>query len=275
MIESQMLVLFRRIAIAMFAFFVACHSGTAQPLRVYAAGSLTGAFTDMVKAFAAEPNTVAPPVFGPSGVLRDRIEHGEPADILASADMDQPRILSRNRGNRPVIMFTRNRLCALGRAQLGLTPGNMLDKLLDPSVRVATSTPHSDPAGDYTWAVFARADSVHPGAQATLEKKALQLFGGRDTPLLVPGKGAVQGVFLADEADVALGYCSSAGPVAREISGLTTVALPPELTVGPAYGLIVLSDLPLASRFALFVLSEQGQAILQRHGFDPIGIAGP
>jgi ABC-type molybdate transport system substrate-binding protein len=49
--------------------------------------------------------------------------------------------------------------------------------------------------------------------------------------------------------------------------------LPPALAVGPAYGLIILSDDPLAARLALFVLSEQGQAILLQHGFDPIGLA--
>jgi ABC-type molybdate transport system substrate-binding protein len=39
--------------------------------------------------------------------------------------------------------------------------------------------------------------------------------------------------------------------------------------------MVVLSDNPLADRFALFVMSEQGQAILQKHGFDAIGIAAP
>jgi ABC-type molybdate transport system substrate-binding protein len=51
--------------------------------------------------------------------------------------------------------------------------------------------------------------------------------------------------------------------------------LPLALTVGPAYGLIVLSDDPQAARFALFILSEAGQAILLQHGFDPIGLARP
>ena len=69
-----------------------------------------------------------------------------------------------------------------------------------------------------------------------------------------------------------LGYCSSAEPVMREISGLASVPLPPALTVGPAYGLIVLTDQPLAARFVLFVLSERGQAILREQGFDPIGL---
>jgi ABC-type molybdate transport system substrate-binding protein len=143
--------------------------------------------------------------------------------------------------------------------------------LLDPSVRLATSTPGADPGGDYAWAVFGRAESVHPGARAVLQEKAMKLVGGPNSAPLVPGRGAVQGIFLADKADVMLGYCSSSGPVMREIPGLVNVPLPPALTVGPAYGLIVLSDHPLAARFALFILSEQGQAILRQNGFDPIG----
>ena len=81
----------------------------------------------------------------------------------------------------------------------------MLEKLLDPAVRLATSTPRADPAGDYTWAVFARAEPLHPGAQGILEAKALKLVGGPNTPLLMPGRGAVQGIFLSDSADVMLG----------------------------------------------------------------------
>ena len=82
----------------------------------------------------------------------------------------------------------------------------------------------------------------------------------------------MQGIFLADRADVMLGYCSSSAPVMREIPGLVNTPLPASLTVGPAYGLIVLSDQPLATRFVLFVLSEQGQAVLRQHGFEPIAL---
>jgi ABC-type molybdate transport system substrate-binding protein len=224
-----------------------------------------------VKAFPAAGGDVASPVFGPSGVLRERIEHGDHVDVFASADMDQPRRLARSHAGSFVVMFTRNRLCALGKASLGLTSENLLDRLLDPSVRLATSTPGADPGGEYAWAVFARAETVHPGAQAILQQKAMQLVGGPNSAPLVPGRGAVQSIFLADRADVMLGYCSSGQAVMREMQELVNVPLPPSLTVGPAYGLIVLSDHPLAARFALFVLSEQGQAILRQYGFDPIG----
>jgi molybdate transport system substrate-binding protein len=263
-----------RIAVLMIcATILLPRAGLADGLLIYAAGSLSDAFREMIRAFPGPSGSVAAPVFGPSGVLRERIEHGEAADILASADMAQPRKLAH--AGQPVIMFTRNEMCALGRENLGLTPDNLLDHMLDPSVRVATSTPGADPGGDYAWAIFARAEAVHPGAREALQTKALKLFGGPGTSPLVAGHSAAAGIFLADRADIVLGYCSGSGAVMKEVPGLVSIAMPAPLSVGPAYGMIVLSDQPLAARFALFVMSETGQAILQRYGFDPVGLAVP
>jgi molybdate transport system substrate-binding protein len=250
-------------------------SASADTLHVAGAGSLAAAFTELLRVFPAAPDAVAPPEFGPSGLMRQKIEAGAEVDLFASADMEQARRLAVGHPQRLVVHFTRNRLCAMARPAVGLTSSNMLKRLLDPGVRLATSTPGADPAGDYAWAVFARADSVHAGARATLEAKAKQLFGGPATPLLVPGKGAVEGVFLADRADVALAYCSGAPAVGREVPGLDIVPLPPELSVGPAYGMVLLNTKSVALRFALFVMSETGQAVLKAHGFDPTALAEP
>jgi molybdate transport system substrate-binding protein len=265
-----------RIAIVLATLLIALHAARADTLHVLAAGSLTAAFSDLLRRFPTGSDSVTPPEFGPSGLLREKIEAGAPADILASADMQQARRLAVGQPERLVINFTRNRLCVLARNSIGMTPANMLERLLDPFVRLATSTPGADPGGDYAWAVFARADVVHPGARAALEAKALKLVGGGDrTPLLVPGKGPVEGVFLADRADAMIGYCSSARPVARSVPGLAIVPLPPELTVGPAYGMVLLNSRPLTLRFAVFVMSEAGQAVLSAHGFDPVALAEP
>jgi hypothetical protein len=101
------------------------------------------------------------------------------------------------------------------------------------------------------------------------------MAGGGATPLLVPGKGAVEGIFLANRADVALAYCSGAAGVVAEVPGLAVVPLPPELAVGPAYGMVALDAKPVAYRFAAFVMSEAGQAILKAHGFDPVALVEP
>lgn len=228
--------------------------------------------TEMLVQSGQTEGATAVPVFGPSGVLRQQIEAGAPADILASADMVQPRRLAGERAGAHVITFARNSLCALGRRELNLTPDTLLDRMLDPAVRLATSTPGADPGGDYAWAVFARAEAVHPGAKAALEAKALTLVGGPDSKPLVPGKGQIEGVFLTGAADLMLGYCSGAAPVQRTVPGLVSVPLPPALAVAPAYGMVVLSDNPAAARFALFVMSEAGQAILSKHGFQPVAL---
>ncbi len=241
-------------------------------LQLYAAGSLTAAMAAMLSESGLPQDRIAAPVFGPSGVLRERIEAGASADVLASADMGQARRLAAARG-LSVIMFTRNSLCAIGRAELHLTAANVLDRMLDPTVKLGTSTPGADPGGDYAWAVFARAEALHPGAKAGLEAKALKLVGGADSKPLVPGKGQVQGVFLTHAADMMLGYCSGAAAILKDVPGLESIPLPRELTVGPAYGMVVLTDHPLATRFALFVMSEKGQAILARYGFRPVGVA--
>jgi ABC-type molybdate transport system substrate-binding protein len=246
----------------------------ADTVHIYAAGSLAGALGKLLAESHLPMPDFAAPRFGPSGLLRARIEKGEPADILASADLAQPRLLAQGHGERPVLLFARNRMCAMARPAVGLTEANMLQRLLDPTVRLATSTPGSDPGGDYAWAIFARADTVQPGAGATLRAKAQTLVGGADSKSLVPGHGQVEGVFLADRADVLLGYCSGAPGLIREVPGLVAVPVPPSLAVAPAYGLVLLTDNPLAARFVVFVMSERGQAILAQAGFLPAAATG-
>ena len=252
--------------LAVFVILSLMSTAQADVLHVTGAGSLASAFTDLLRRFPAGPDTVAVPEFGPSGLMREKIEAGADVDLFASADMAQARRLAIGHPERFVVNFTRNRLCAIARGSIGLTSANMLDRLLDPMVRLATSTPGSDPGGDYAWAVFARAEGMHPGARAALEAKALAALWRRGkNASLVPGKGAVEGIFLADRADVALGYCSGAADVVREVPGLAVVPLPAELTVGPAYGMVVLDAKPVAWRLAMFVMSEAGQAILKEH----------
>jgi ABC-type molybdate transport system substrate-binding protein len=46
---------------------------------------------------------------------------------------------------------------------------NFLAKLLDPAIKIGTSTPKADPAGDYTWAMFRLAEKIKPGSYAILD----------------------------------------------------------------------------------------------------------
>jgi molybdate transport system substrate-binding protein len=248
----------------------------ADTLKIIAAGSLRTAMTELLAHFPRQSDDVDTPEFGASGRMRQKIEGGAHVDVFASADVEQPHKMAEGHPERLVILFARNSLCAVSRPKLELKESNFLNRLLDPTVRVATSTPGSDPLGTYSRQVFARADAVRPGARVTLEAKAKQLIGGGEkTPLLVPGKDAIAGVFLSKQADVMLLYCSAVAGLQKEVPGLTSIKLPPNLAVQPADGLVILDDKPVALRFVAYVMSEEGQATLQRHGLEPIALAEP
>jgi len=78
-----------------------------------------------------------------------------------------------------VVLFARNQLCALAKPGLTVTTATLLDRMLDASIKLGTSTPRADPSGDYAWEVFRKADKLRPGAFATLERKALSSSAAR------------------------------------------------------------------------------------------------
>jgi ABC-type molybdate transport system substrate-binding protein len=240
-----------------------------EPVRLFAAGSLRGVMTEIVAAYGKTGGGAVSAEYGASGLLRDRIAKGERADVFASANMEHPASLAAAGRTGPVVLFARNRLCALAGPGVSVTSETLLARLLDPAVKVGTSTPKADPSGDYAFEMFAKADALRPGARATLEAKALTLTGGPDSPR-PPQDRSVYGMLVAEgKADLFLTYCTNAKAAQAENAGLAVVALPEPLAVGANYGLALAVDAPApAVRFAMFVLSPDGQRILAKHGFE-------
>lgn len=235
---------------------------------LFAAGSLQAPLTDIAHAFERETGTAVQTAFGPSGLLRARIEAGERADVFASADMDHPEILARAGRADAVRLFARNTLCAIVRPGVTVTTETLLDVLLDPAVRVGTSTPKADPSGDYAWAVFERAEAVRPGAFGALDAKALKLTGGPDTAKPPAGRNPYGWIMDEGRADVFLTYRTNALLACREVPELRIVDLPEALTVGADYGLTVLRGASAdAATLAAYILSPTGRAVLRGYGF--------
>lgn len=238
------------------------------PVQVYAAGSLREAFTAIASEHEARTGQKIVLTFGASGLLRERIEKGEPAQVFASADTDHPRRLAEQGGWQPPVVFTRNALCALTSDKLAATPATLLATMLQPSVRVGISTPKADPAGDYAWALFGKADALQSGATARLQGKALKLTGGADSPKPPPGRGTYAWVMDQSQADVFLTYCTNAVSAQKEVPRLRIVEIPPELQVGAAYGVTVRIGAPQAAdAFLRALLAPPAQAVFNRFGF--------
>jgi ABC-type molybdate transport system substrate-binding protein len=206
--------------------------------------------------------------FGPSGLLRDEIAGGAKADVFASANMEHPAALAKSGKAGPVVMFARNRLCALVRPGLSVAPQSLLERMLDPQIKLGTSTPKADPAGDYAWEVFRKADKLKPGSYAVLDKKALQLTGGPSSPPPPPGKNVYGAVVAEGKADIFLTYCTNVVVALQENPGQRSIALPETLAVGADYGLTVITGAsPNGERLAKYIVSADGQRILVKHGF--------
>jgi len=251
----------------------ALHAEPAEVV-VYAAGSLRGALTEFARRFeAAQAGTSVRFVFGASGLLKDRLLAGEAAHVFASANMEHPQALAAAAKAGAVQRFTRNRLCVLAREGIAVTPADVVDRLLDPALRVATSTPKADPSGDYAWQMFGRVGArggAYAGAEAALQAKALQLTGGPNSPPPPAGRSVYGAILEAGQADVFVTYCTNALQARREVPSLRQIDLPDDVNVAADYGVALLSGAPAAAqRFIDALLGAEGQAVLAAQGFAP------
>jgi molybdate transport system substrate-binding protein len=244
-----------------------------EELHVLAAGSLREVMGEIGERYKKATGTTVTAEFGPSGLLRERIEKGEHVDLFGSADMGHPlKLLKDGRATR-VAMFTRNTLCGVAVPHVGLTTENFLDRLPDPAVKLGTSTPKADPAGDYTWAMFRRADAIRPGSYAILSGKAQQIVGVPSNDAPVDGRDPAVAALSSGRVDTVIGYCTSAKLRLSQMAELQVAEVPREIATGPEYGLAVLKGAdPRASDLALFMLSPDGQQIFARNGFAPIAL---
>ena len=226
-------------------------------MRILAAGSLRAVWQSLMACFQ-EKDVLCD--FGPAGLLRERIEAGEPCDFFASANMAHPQALLDAGRAQSVAPFATNRLCLTVRADAVREGDDWLSLLTRPDLRIGTSTAGCDPSGDYTQQLFSRMGD----AGTRVREQAVALVGGRDTLPLPGGRLAAEWLISNDDTDVFIGYASYA-PRLRLIETLTVVEIPEPYNPVAEYGFACLSD--KGKSFADFLLSPEARLILCQHGF--------
>jgi ABC-type molybdate transport system substrate-binding protein len=262
-----------RVWLVAFMMALTASSASAAEIRVLAAGSLKDAFTAIFAGYTKQYGSTFSPVWGPSGVLRERMQKGEAFDVFASAALPHAQVLTDAGVSGPSVLFARNALCIVTEADRSLDTANLIETLLQADIRIGTSTPVSDPAGDYTWAMFHKVDAQRPGSFDILSKKAQQLFGGPATTAPVNGRPRLLVALDDRQIDLFIYYCSGAREIVKASPRYKSVELPPELSVGPEYGLTVSRKAaPGTVDFAMYLLSPQGQSSLKSFGFIPVAL---
>ncbi|ALR76904.1 substrate-binding domain-containing protein [[Enterobacter] lignolyticus] len=235
-------------------------------LSVLAAGSLKRALLPLTASFAQTTGLTVDIDFGPAGLLRERIEAGERCSLFASANTAHPQALLRQGKALSAQTFAFNRLNLTAHRLADAPPRDWLALLADPALRLATSTPGSDPSGDYTWQLFDNIEARHPGLGAALKHRALPLVGGRDTLTVPAAEVASAWIIRSGRAELFIGYAH----YSRALAGagdLQILSIPAPYNPLCEYQMALLDDNEPTRRLAQYIVSAAGQSVLRQMGF--------
>lgn len=234
-----------------------CRRAATEQLTVFAASSLTDAFTELAAAFEAEqPDVDVLLNFAGSSQLAAQLQQGAPADVFASANEAQMAavVMDGRIESAAVQPFTTNLLTLI-------TPHDnparitALDDLAQPGVLLILAAP-GVPVRAYTDQIIATLpDEVQVQLYANIVSE-------EENVRQVAAKIAL------GEAEAGIVYGSDVTPdLAPQVQ---QVNIPATQNIVAVYPIAPLRDAPnpvLAQQFVDFILSDKGQAILRAWGF--------
>lgn len=223
-------------------------------LTVFAAASLTDAFTEIAAAFDSDnPGVTTVFNFAGSNQLATQINEGAPADVFASADqetMDQAQkqglVQASQRHD-----FVSNTLVVIVPVAATKSPRAVADLGDAGYARIAIGLPASVPVGRYTKSVL----------------EAAGLWGAIE-PKMIGANNVRQALDYVARGEVDAGFVYSTD--AALMPGKVKVALTVPSTrpiLYPVAPLTAAPNAPMAQRFVEFLVSPEAQAVLARYGF--------
>jgi molybdate transport system substrate-binding protein len=233
----------------------ACGAGASSQdaLTVFAAASLTEAFTEIAADFEERSGIEIRLSFGPSDGLATQIQEGAPVDVFASASPAWMDVVADDPGVTDRADFARNVLVVITPAD---DPAGVdaVDDLGRPGIKLVLAA-EGVPAGDYARELL---------ANAGVARRALANVVSNEDDV----KGVVQKVALG-EADAGIVYRTD---VTSAIAGdVQVVDVPDDVGVVAVYPIAVVdrdAGGTRSSEFVAYVLGP-GQATLRAAGFLP------
>lgn len=222
-------------------------SAPSAPITVFAAASLTGAFAQIGTDFEAGSGSKVTFNFGSSSTLATQIVSGAPADVFAAASPATMETVTDAGGASGPVDFVSNTLeIAVPEGNPGQITG--LQDFADESLTIAICAPQV-PCGAAAEKVFAAAkitpkpDTLEADVKATLAKVS------------------------ADEVDAALVYRTDVIAASADVEGIEFAESTSAVNTYPIAVLTESRTTEVAQAFVDYVLSADGQAVLEKAGF--------
>lgn len=239
-------------------------SSGGQRIVVFAASSLLEPFQELGKSFQnAHAGTTVEFNFAGSAQLVAQLQQGAPVDVIAFADLINMK-KAQDGGfvaGEPVI-FAKNRLTIVVPKQNRAGVQGLAD-LAKPGVKVVLA--HENvPIGKYAREMLERA-SQQPGYGSDFAQRVLANVVSQEVNV----KQVLAKVALG-EADAGIVYVTDVKAAGTDV---VSIDIPDDVNVIACYPIAVVksSKVPqLAQEFISLVQSEEGRAVLQKHGFEPV-----
>jgi len=226
-------------------------SGDAEPttVKVFAAASLKGSFTEIGQAFeAANDGVTVQFSFAGSSDLVAQIQQGAPADVFASADTkNMDKAVADDLVEGAPADFATNTL------EIATPPDNpakvdSLDDLANPDVKVVVCAPEV-PCG-------AAAAGVEDASGVDIDPVSEE-----------QSVTDVLGKVVSGEADAGLVYVTDVRAAGDTVHGVTFPEADQVVNTYPIAALAGSKNVDVAQAFADFVTGDEGQTILEAAGF--------
>lgn len=249
-------------SVFMLAFLVGCGNDASKPVEtgkpstsekitVQAAASLKGALTELADTYKKSHNLADDQIainFAGSGTLRQQIEQGAPASLFISADEKNMKMLQEKDLVSDVKPFATNELVLVvpkGQPKVELSQ-------IATVKRIVLGNPETVPAGNYGKQVLTKLgvwEQVEPNVVYAKDVKAV-------TASVSQGAGDAGFIYKTD---------AIAAGDAVQISAVTP-ADSHDPVIYPI-GIIKKYDNALAKDFYQYVMSPEGQKVLEKYGF--------
>lgn len=228
-----------------------------EPVRVFAAASLTDALTEAGRVFQSATGIPTRFHFASSGTLARQIRAGAPADVFLSADT-----ITADRLEADGLLTPGSRVDLLGNRLVLITPPENRGEVHDwrdlerPKVtRIAIGTPVAVPAGTY-----ARTLLEQSGLWQAIQHKLMPCDHVRAVLAAVEAGNADAGVVYQTDAATTDGV---------RVASKGNPAIQPPIRYPVAR--VANSDRPAtADQFIRFLQSEEAAALFQSFGFKPL-----
>ncbi|MBT2582878.1 molybdate ABC transporter substrate-binding protein [Planococcus sp. ISL-109] len=227
-----------------------------ETLRVSGASSLSGVMDELIVEFEKDnPDIEIVANYGSSSKLRNQIENGAPADLFLSASDSDMEILVDNGlvNEESVSPFAGNGMVVATSSEIG--EGTDVQAVLT-SVEstLAIADPASVPLGGYTQQAL-----KVMGIWTSLEGKMIYAKDARQVVTYLESGNAQAGIIYASDADLS-----------EKVAEMSKIAIESEEIIYPAAIIADSHQQQIAEKFMSYILSEEGQEVIEKFGFLPL-----